>query len=68
MIEVYIIKEVIGCCIDYLEDIKIIGLPISRREERLSEKGTKGKNKFIMRIRKHITRNTLQRHVKAYNN
>ena len=41
--------EVIEFCVDFIPDIKLIGLPESRHEGRLSGKGTLGKKAMICR-------------------
>jgi hypothetical protein len=46
MIECYTIEEVIECCVDYIEDGKPIGVPVSRHHGRLNGKGTKGHKSF----------------------
>jgi hypothetical protein len=42
-------EEVIGFCVDFLPDLKPIGVPESRYEGRLSGKGTLGKKAMIFR-------------------
>jgi hypothetical protein len=42
-------EEVIEFCVDFVPDLKLIGLPQSRHEERLSGKGTIGKKPIICR-------------------
>jgi hypothetical protein len=42
-------KEVIGFCVDFLSDLKPIGVPESWYEGRLSGKGTLGKKAMIFR-------------------
>jgi hypothetical protein len=46
---IYGIEEVIEFCVDFVPDLKPIGLPQSRHEERLSGKGTIGKKSTICR-------------------
>jgi hypothetical protein len=43
----YGIEEVIEFCVDFIPDLDPIGLPESRYEERLGEKGTLGKKTYI---------------------
>jgi hypothetical protein len=43
----YGIEEVIEFCVDFIPDLKPIGVPQSRHEGRLSEKGTLGKKAII---------------------
>jgi hypothetical protein len=43
MMEGYTIKEVLECYNDYMKDGKPIGVPMSRYEGRLTEKGDAGK-------------------------
>jgi hypothetical protein len=47
MLEGYTTDEVIECCIDYMKDENIIGVPFSRHHGRLFGKGTKGQKLFI---------------------
>jgi hypothetical protein len=47
MIEGYTTEEVIECCIDYMKDGNLIGVPVSRHHSRLFGKGTKGHKSFI---------------------
>jgi hypothetical protein len=47
MIEGYTTEEVIECCVDYMKDGNLIGVPASRHHGRLSRKGTKGHKSFI---------------------
>ena len=42
-------KEVIEFCVDFIPDLKPIGVPNSRHERRLSGKGTLGKKAMICR-------------------
>ena len=42
-------EEVIGFCIDFIPDLKKIGLPQSRYEGRLTGKGTLGRDSTICR-------------------
>jgi hypothetical protein len=42
-------EEVIGLCVDFLPDLKPIGVPKSRYEGRLSGKGMLGKKAMIFR-------------------
>jgi hypothetical protein len=42
-------EEVIEFCVDFISDLKPIGLPQSRHEGRLSGKGTMGKKLIICR-------------------
>ena len=39
----YGIEEVIEFCVDFIDDLSPIGVPMSRHEGRLKEKGTLGK-------------------------
>jgi hypothetical protein len=39
-------EEVIECCIDYIKDGKLLGVPVSQHHGRLSGKGTKGHKSF----------------------
>jgi hypothetical protein len=41
MIEGYMTEEVIECCVDYIKDGKLIGVPVPRHHSRLSGKGIK---------------------------
>jgi hypothetical protein len=43
----YATEEVIECYADYIKDGKPIGVPVSRHNGRLSEKGTKGAKSII---------------------
>jgi len=43
----YRIEEVIEFCVDFIPDLDPIGIPESRHEGRLSEKGTLGKKTYI---------------------
>ena len=43
----YGIEEVIEFCVDFIPDLDPIGIPESRHEGRLSEKGTLGKKTYI---------------------
>ena len=43
----YLIKEVIEFCVDFIPDLKPIGVPQSQHEGRLSGKGTLGKKAVI---------------------
>jgi hypothetical protein len=47
MIEGYTTEEVIECCVDYMKDGNLIGVPDSRHHGRLSGKGTKGHKSLI---------------------
>jgi hypothetical protein len=47
MIESYHTEESVDCCIDYIKDNRVIGLPESRHKGRLSRKGTIGRKRFI---------------------
>jgi hypothetical protein len=47
MIEGYTTLEVIKCCIDYMKDENLIGVPVSRHHGQLSGKGTKRHKSFI---------------------
>ena len=40
-------EEVIELCVDFIPDLNPIGVPKSRHEGRLSEKGTLGKKAYI---------------------
>jgi hypothetical protein len=46
MIEGCTTEEVIGYCVDYIKDGKLIGIPVSRHHGRLSRKGIKGQKSF----------------------
>jgi hypothetical protein len=39
----YVIEEVIEFCVDYVDELCLIGVPVSRHEGRLNGKGTLGK-------------------------
>ena len=43
----YGIEEVIDFCVDYIDDLKPIGVPGSRYEGRLNGKGTSGKKSYV---------------------
>jgi hypothetical protein len=47
MMEGYTIEKVIECCVDYMKDGNLIGVPVLRHHGRLSGKGTKGHKSFI---------------------
>ena len=40
-------EEVIDFCVDFIDDLKLIGVPESRYEGRLNGKGTLGKKSYI---------------------
>ena len=42
-------EDVIGFCVDFILDLKKIGLPQSRYEGRLTRKGTLGRDSIICR-------------------
>ena len=40
-------EEVIDFCVDFIDDLKLIGVPESRYEWRLNGKGTLGKKSYV---------------------
>jgi len=46
MVQGYHTEEIVDACIDYIEGIESIGVPVSRYEGRLCGKGTVGKKRF----------------------
>jgi hypothetical protein len=52
MIEDYTTKEVLECYNDYMKDGKLIGVPVSRYEERLTRKEPQKRKHSMTRVTK----------------
>jgi hypothetical protein len=59
MIEGYTTEEVIEYCVDYIKDRKPIGVPVSRRHCRLSQKEPNDINHSLMLLTKGSVRHIL---------